>query len=406
MFQKLIGFVFRRRHYWRSVSFDEIAELYTSRLITVFAINIINLFAAVYLFKLGYSLSFIALFYAVFYFLRVPFALIMGKFVAYFGPKHGILAASLLRVPSLIAFALVPILAPADALWAIAAFGLFQQLSAAAYDIAYTVNFSKVKHPEFSGKEIGNMQIIEKIARVVSPLLGGVIATTWSPNATIILAGILFLLSAIPLFASVEPVVTRTRIKLAGFPWRLAMPTFVSQTVIGVDFVASGMVWTLFVTVVVFADYANNIYITLGALASLGVVVSVVAAWLFGQMVDRHKGGMLLTMGVVGNTITHLFRPFIATPLGVMGVSMANEIATNGYSLPFTRVLLDGADSSGFRTAYLMLAEMCLALGAGIACMLMWAGLQLFGIVGGLSFVFVFAAIYELLIIISRRAAN
>ena len=55
MFRKLISFVFRRRHYWRSVSFDEIAELYTSRLITMFAINIVNLFAAVYLYKLGYD---------------------------------------------------------------------------------------------------------------------------------------------------------------------------------------------------------------------------------------------------------------------------------------------------------------------------------------------------------------
>ena len=76
MLRKLISFVFRRRHYWRSVSFDEIAELYTSRLITMFAINIVNLFAAVYLYKLGYDLSFIALFYGVFYVLRIPFAVV------------------------------------------------------------------------------------------------------------------------------------------------------------------------------------------------------------------------------------------------------------------------------------------------------------------------------------------
>lgn len=406
MFRKLIGFVFRRRHYWRSVSFDEIAELYTSRLITVFAINIINLFAAVYLYKLGYSLSFIALFYAIFYLLRVPFAFIMGKFVAYFGPKHGILLASLLRIPSLAAFALVSTLQPGEALWAIAAFGLFQQLSAAAYDIAYTVNFSKVKHPEFSGKEIGNMQIIEKIARVASPLVGGAIASAWSPDATIILAGMLFLVSAIPLFASVEPTATKVRMKIAGFPWKLAIPSLVSQTAIGVDFVTSGMAWTLFVTVVIFANYANNIYLTLGALASLGVMVSVVAAWMFGKLVDRHRGGLLLTAGVVANAITHFFRPFIATPVGVMGISIGNEIATSAYSLPFTRVLLDTADTSGFRTTYLMFAEMCVAFGAAIACLLLWASLELFGVTGGFTAVFIITGAYQLLILVSRRAAN
>lgn len=406
MFKKLIGFVFRRRHYWRGVSFDEIAELYTSRLITVFAVNIINLFAAVYLYKLGYSLSFIALFYAVFYLLRVPFAFMMGKFVAFFGPKHGVLLASLLRIPSLAAFALVSTLDPMYALWAIVAFGLFQQLSAAAYDIAYTVNFSKVKHTEFAGKEIGNMQIIEKIARVASPLVGGAVASTWSPDATIVLAGLLFLLSALPLFASVEPTATRLRMKIAGFPWRLALPSLVAQTAIGVDFVVSGMVWTLFATVVVFAHYANNIYLTLGALASFGVMISVLAAFIFGKLVDRHRGGLLLTFGVVGNVATHIVRPFIATPIGVMGVSVANEIATSAYSLPFTRVLLDTADTSGFRTTYLMLAEMCLAFGAAIACLLLWASIELFGAVGGFSALFIFGAAYQLLLLVCRRSAN
>ena len=332
MLRKLISFVFRRRHYWRSVSFDEIAELYTSRLITMFAINIVNLFAAVYLYKLGYDLSFIALFYGVFYVLRIPFAVVAAKFIAYFGPKHGILLANLLRIPSLGAFALVPI-AGDNALWAIAAFGLFQQLSAAAYDIAYTTDFSKVKHAERAGREIGTMLVIEKIARVASPIVGGIIASMWSPQATIILAAVLFAFSALPLFASVEPTATRVKLRISGFQWRLALPSVISQSVVGVDYVVSGMVWTLFMTVFIFAGLHENIYMALGGLASLGVAVSMVAAWVFGRLVDRHKGDVLLVLGIVGNTITHLFRPFIGTTTGVMGVSVANETATSAYSL-------------------------------------------------------------------------
>lgn len=84
MLDRIISRIFRGRHYWRTVSFDEVAELYASRLITVFAINTINLFAAVYLYKLGYSLVFIALFYALFYAVRTPFSLVAAKYVAYF----------------------------------------------------------------------------------------------------------------------------------------------------------------------------------------------------------------------------------------------------------------------------------------------------------------------------------
>ncbi len=405
MFRKFISFVFRRRHYWRSVSFDEIAELYTSRLITMFAINIVNLFAAVYLYKLGYDLSFIALFYGAFYVLRIPFAVVAAKFIAYFGPKHGILMANLLRIPSLAAFALVPI-AGDHALWAIAAFGLFQQLSAAAYDIAYTTDFSKVKHAERAGREIGTMQVIEKIARVASPIIGGIVASLWSPQATIILAAILFMFSALPLFASVEPTTTKVKLRVSGFPWRLGLPSIISQSVVGVDYVVSGMVWTLFITVFLFAGLHENIYIALGGLASLGVAVSMVAAWVFGRLVDRHKGDVLLTLGIVGNTITHLFRPFTATTTGVMGVSVANETATSAYSLAFTRVLFDIADSSGFRITYLMFAEIMLAFGAALACGLMYIAMQLVGDKNGMIAVFIFTAFYELIMLVCRRAAR
>ena len=405
MFRKLLSFVLRRRHYWRSVSFDEIAELYTSRLITMFAINIVNLFAAVYLYKLGYDLSFIALFYGVFYVLRIPFAVVAAKFIAYFGPKHGILLANLLRIPSLGAFALVPI-AGDNALWAIAAFGLFQQLSAAAYDIAYTTDFSKVKHAERAGREIGTMLVIEKIARVASPIVGGIIASMWAPQATIILAAVLFAFSALPLFASVEPTATRVKLRITGFPWRLALPSVISQSVVGVDYVVSGMVWTLFMTVFIFAGLHENIYMALGGLASLGVAVSMVAAWAFGRLVDRHKGDVLLMLGIVGNTITHLSRPFIGTTTGVMGVSVANETATSAYSLAFTRVLFDVADSSGFRITYLMFAEIMLAFGAALACGLLYIALQLLGDKNGMAALFVFTAGYELIMLVCRRAAR
>ncbi len=405
MFRKIISFVFRRRHYWRSVSFDEIAELYTSRLITTFAINIINLFAAVYLYKLGYSLSFIALFYGIFYVVRIPFAVLAAKFVAYFGPKHGILMANLLRIPSLAAFALVPI-AGDNALWAIAAFGLFQQLSAAAYEIAYTTDFSKVKHAEHAGREIGTMQVIDKIARVASPIIGGVVASMWSPQATIILAAILFTFSAMPLFASVEPTTTKVKLRLSGFPWRLGLPSIISQSVVGVDYVVSGMAWTLFITLFLFAQLHDNIYMALGGLASLGVAVSMVAAWVFGRLVDRHKGDVLLTLGIFGNTITHLFRPFIGTTTGVMGVSVANETATSAYVLAFTRVVFDVADSSGFRITYLMFSQMSIAFGAALGCGVMYLAMQLLGDKNGLIALFVFTALYELIMLVCRRAAR
>lgn len=92
----------------------------------------------------------------------------------------------------------------------------------------------------------------------------------------------------------------------------------------------------------------------LSGLASVGVLVSILSAWVFGQIVDRHKGHILLTVGLVVNMMIHIFRPFVSSAAGVVATNIANETATSAYLLPFTRVKFDIADSSGFRLTYMM----------------------------------------------------
>ncbi len=116
--------LFRRRHYWRDVSFDEIAKLYISRILTVFAVNVVNLFASIYLYKLGYSIVFIGLFYAGIYALKAVVAPLAAKFIARFGTKYAVLLASLMRIPSLVAFAFVE----QFGLPAIIIFGVFHKI--------------------------------------------------------------------------------------------------------------------------------------------------------------------------------------------------------------------------------------------------------------------------------------
>lgn len=405
MLQKLIYRIFSGRHYWRLASFDEIAELYASRLITVFAVNIVNMFAAVYLYKLGYSVVFIASFYALLYAGRVLFSIPVAKYAAYFGPKHGILLGNILRIPSLAAFAFVPF-AGQYAVWAVIAFGVFQQMSATFYELCYYVDFSKVKNNMHVGKEIGTMQIIEKIAKILSPLVGGALASIYGAEVTLVFATVLFIIAAFPLMRTVEPTKTRAKLKLSGYPWQMTFPSLLAQSVSGYDFVASGLAWTLFVTLFVFSGLGDSVYAALGGLASLGVLVSMLASWTFGQMVDRHKGGVLLSVGTIVNAVIHVFRPFVSSGAGVVGVNIASETATSAYVMPFTRVMFDVADSSGFRITYLMYIEMTGCIGAALACAVLALSVSTLGVKEGMVAAFIIAAAYELILLVARRAAR
>ena len=195
MLQNLIHRFLLRRHFWRHATFSEVAELYASRTLRVMAINIASVLMSVYLYQNGYSLVFIAGYWSLYYFLKIFITFPAAKYIARFGPKHAILLSNLLYIPAMIIFSFVPT-------WGISAIvltGILQALSATIYDLGYLVDFSKVKNAEHAGNEIAYMNILEKLAKGLSPLIGGLLAYLISPEVTMWAAAGLFAIASVPL---------------------------------------------------------------------------------------------------------------------------------------------------------------------------------------------------------------
>ncbi len=307
--------------------------------------------------------------------------------------------ANILRVPSMIAMFFVP----QYGLPAVIIFSVLQNMAASLYNVSYLIDFSKVRHIGHAGKELGTMQLIERFARVISPLAGGVLATLFGPGVVIIVATVLFMVSSIPLFRTIEPISIRGRIKIQGFPWRLTWRGFVAQAATGHDYVVSGTVWVLFVAIAVFSTFGNAAYTALGSLFSVGVFMSMAAAWLFGKIIDKRKGDALFTAGVVASAALHAFRPFVSTPATVVGANVVNEIGTAAYVLPWTRGMFDTADTSGHRILYFALMQVWQDIGSALACVSAALLVWIWGVMPGLQLFFVLAAVVELSLLTGRR---
>lgn len=357
-----------RRHYWRHVSFSEVAELYASRTMRIFALSMVVVFVGIYLYKNGYSITFIMLYFSAYFVLRAALAVPFSYLIARYGPKHAILASNLLYVPSLISLALLP----EYGIWALVVTAIFQALSVTLYDIAYLVDFSKVHHNERAGSEIGYMHILEHVAKAVSPVVGGFIAYWISPQATLIFAATVFALSALPLFFTPEPVRTNQQIVYSGLPWKKVFGTVFSQLAVGVDVIAGGLLWSLFIAIAVFGTSSDVVYAQLGVLSAISVLAGIVAARVFGIIVDRRRGNELLTTGVVAKAMTHLGRAAVATPFGAVMINIFNEITSTAYLLPYTKGMFSQADDlPGYRIVYMTVMAISSALGAALICGIM-----------------------------------
>lgn len=402
MLQRLIHRLLKRRHFWRHASFSEIAELYASRTMRIFALRLISVFTSVFLYQSGYSLTFIALFWTAFYLLKIPFSWPSAIIAARLGPKHGTLISNVVSAAAMVALPFAT--NPDYGIIALSIWCGLQAFSGSMNDLCYMIDFSKVKNITHAGKEIGFMNIFEKIATGLSPLIGGFIALMFGPESVMILSAVFFLLSAVPLLLTAEQTLTKQRLNFTGFPWRATWRSLVAQASVGVDVFSTGIAWSLFLIVVVFNSGTDQVYAEIGTVASVTIFVALIAAYVFGRVIDGRRGGELLRASALANSGVHLLRPLVSTPVGVVLLNIINEATTTGYAMPFMRGLFDTADLTGKRVEYLFLIEMVVNLGAAFGALLLGLLFSLFAGAISLHIFFICAAVLTLPIMAPRFA--
>lgn len=398
MLRRFIYKFFLRRHFWRYASFSEVAEIYTSRTLRMIAVGMSTVFMSVFLYQLGYGMQFIATYWLIYLLFKAIAALPAAKYAALIGPKHGILLSNLLYIPSMILFAFVPDLGVP----AIVATGVLQGVSMTLYDVCYLTDFSKVKSADHAGKEIAYINILDKIATSLSPLIGGLIALAAGPQVTMCAASLLFMLASLPLFKTSEPTITHQKLVFRGFPWRVAWRSFIAEAAVGFDSISSSMAWLLLVAITVLGVVGNVVYAELGALLSVVLLAALASSYVYGVLIDRRRGGELLKTMVVVNSFLHIARPFAQTPLTVVFINATNEVATTGYAMAFIRGIFDTADLTGHRITYLGCITAALNLGMALAALLLLVCVTIWPPELGMRFFFFFAAPVTLLIAIAK----
>lgn len=372
MLRRAVHKILLRRHFWRYATFSEIAELYASRLLRILAFNMSAALTSIFLYQQGYSIFLIGLFWAAFYGLKMLLAVPSAFVVAKFGPKHSILYSNLLFIPALVALSL----SSTHGAWLLFVMVGFQAVSSVLYNIAYAVDFSKVKSSEHAGKEIAYMNIIEKVTGGLSPLVGGLLAFVAGPEVVLLITAAIFAAAALPLLQTGEPITINQKLKFKGFPWRMLWRTSGANLAFGYDVFASGTVWSLFIAIAILGVTSDEIYAVTGVLHSVVLVAALGASYAFGRLIDNRRGRDLMQIAAIVNSLAHFARPFIGSPVAIAGLNVVNEAARTGYGMAYTRGVFDNADLSGRRVAYIGLTESITNFGATLSALVL-AGLAL-----------------------------
>lgn len=398
MLQKIIDRILRPRHYWRSIDFDELSEIYASMFLRSLALSIIAVFVPIYLYKIGFSLTSIFAMYTIWFIARIFVDLVIVKMIGAFGPKHTIAFATVLHIVYLAMLMTIQ-----DLHWPLALIALVGTFAASAFVIAFEVDFSKIKHTEHGGKELGYVQIFERVGAVCGPLIGGMVASFIEPRYTIALAIVILCGSLVPIFMSAEPTHIHKRIVYRGFPYRRHVYDFISSAAFSTENTITIIAWPIFISVVFLT---TNTFAKLGILTSISTAVALLAIYAIGKLVDKRRGGLLLKIGTISNALMHVLRAFATSVGQVLGINIVNEPVTVAYRLPYLKGRFDVADQVvGYRALYFMINDIFAAIGNTILWGFMWIASIVINPIWSLKVSFIFAAVFSLLIMTQRFPA-
>lgn len=351
MLRKLLQRLLAPRHPWRTVTFSELSEIYLAGFLRTLAVGMVGIFLPLYLYRSGFSFTLILLYYSLFYSFGIAADYLVSLLVSRVGPKHVMRMSFLLQtVFSILVVNIGRLPAPVFVL------ALVGCVASTMYFIPYNIDFSKVKHKEHGGKELGFLQVMERSASVVGPLLGGAVATFVAPAATFVFAAIAMFIAAIILMFTPEPMKVHQKLRFDKVNVKKDWRTYASFAALCGENATSIIVWPIFMTFVVFT---GDIYLKLGAVSSASVLITILIAVPLGKVLDNKKGGQILRYSTVLNSLIHVLRLGVNNLFGCILVATINEPNTLVYRLAFIKGFYDTADDyPGYRVAFFATCEM------------------------------------------------
>lgn len=386
----------RRHHPWREIGYDELSELYIGMMFRGFAMSIIGIFIPLYLLGLGYPVISIVGILAWHFSTQIVSNYIAARTIASIGPKHTILLSYVVHILVLGMFLTLPLIG-----WPIWVLGAMWGAANSFFWVAYHVDFSKIKHTENGGKELGTISMLQRFGYALGPLIGGILASFWGAPFAFIVATILLFVGLIPLLSTGEPTRIHRKLHFRDVLKRGIWRDSVSVTGVCVEDMATTYFWPLFISLFVLGgpEYAE-----LGLISTISTLVSIGAARVIGQQTDRNRGRALLQTGLLGSAGVQMLRPFITSLKHALGLNILSEIFAVSYSLPFYKGLYDDADQwRHHRIEFVTVNETVAAIVRSSICWFVVLCLNSVNVTIALSIPFVFAALAACVVVLVER---
>jgi MFS family permease len=353
-------------------------RLVASLSIRDFVSSMTNVFIPVYLYSFGYSVLFIATFYAVYFVLGFFTYQLVAWVIARHGLYHSLfisyialaVASGLLSLAGhsfvFVFLALIPLLASEKFFW-----------PARHIDIARL--FSSGKNMK---KTTSSLNTLSMFIQAIAPLLGGLLASQYGAGAALFCAFIIMLFAIGLLWGEYE----KERGEVVTSTFNLIFKrSMIGNAAMNIQSITSALLWPLFIFLFVTS------FDSLGMVLSIGFGFSMLLTYASGNWFGKFP---YFKLGLAVRTLSFPLRIFVASVAGFFGVDMLGNLGNSFMASRYNARYYNEAHASKDIDSYVLSMESGGELGKIILAFLL-LGLLLFGtsVKTALVACFIFAAL-------------
>ena len=269
-------------HFFHFLKDRELDEIYASMAIRSLALSMIAIFIPIYFLKLGYSLTSVLIFYAIFSGVHALVVIPASKLSSKFGFKHSILYS----VPLLIIFFIL-LFTLESYKWPLTLLAVIAGISNSLFWLGYHVNFSKSSKKKSRSSEISLSKIFSNIASMIGPIIGGLILAFISFKLLFTIVSLFLFISTIPLFFSKdihEPI--NFSVKQIFINQKLK--DYITHIGFGIEKSVAQIIWPIFI----FFSILNS-FVSLGFITTFSMLSSLIFIFAIGKFSDKNQRKVL-----------------------------------------------------------------------------------------------------------------
>ncbi|MDD4289646.1 MAG: MFS transporter [Patescibacteria group bacterium] len=309
-------------------------ELFVSNIIINLALAMVQLYEPIYLFKLGYQIYEIIIFYLLVYVLYF-FALPLGaKFANKYGYENGMFLGSVLYIPFYLSLFLIT---KFSFMFFLAI--VFYVLQKMFYWPAYHGNFSHNSVGKEEGREISSASISSSLMFIFGPIIGGVLIQYFGFAVLFIIASILFLVSNIPML------LTRETFTKRDFRYSFIFKDIFKKSNLKALFSTIGYAeeLVLFVVWPIFMIFIIDSYEKIGFLSGTSSFIMLLSTLYIGRLCDKRDKKVILRLSSFFYVFTWVAKIFVRSIFPIFVFDTFSKTAKSGIDVSMRSIVYEDA---------------------------------------------------------------